>query len=155
MKKHIAEFKTVLLALHGTSCELRRLKHDQLSVAFFAVDTPILRSYTAPLQNLKTLHLNFEAIVTPRMIFWQRLGEFLQALHALKDLKFGFAPFDNEAGNNGTWCDGTDPRTWYVPLWKMLGDHTWKGLERLSLEGLVLCENGLFNLLKRHSQTLR
>lgn len=48
-----------------------------------------------------------------------------------------------------------NPKLWYIPLWKMLGEYTWLFLESLRLDGLLVCEVGLFKLLSRHAITLR
>jgi hypothetical protein len=155
MKKHSMEFVAMLLVLQGTHLQLKHLSHDQLPVAFFTLDDSHLANYTMPLRNLNSLRLTFDATDTPRTAFWHGLGTFLQAIPNLRDLRFGFAPFEHCIIDGGTWQGSEDPKGWYVPLWKMLGGHTWKRLERLRLDGLVICEAGFSELLTRHAQTLK
>jgi hypothetical protein len=154
-KKHTMEFVAILLALRGTHCQLKHLSHDQLPVALFATDKGLLLSQTTPLRNHISLHLTFDATDTPHLVFWQGLGLFLQAIPNLKDLRFGFAPFQHGVIDEGTWADSQDPGSRYVPLWKVLGVHTWKHLEILQLGGLVVCETGLWEVLERHATTLK
>jgi hypothetical protein len=71
-------------------------------------------------------------------------------------LRFGFDPFETGSVNRGTWqCADDDLVHWYIPLWKMLGGHTWKDLHSLRLDSLLVCETGLSEMLIRHAPTLQ
>lgn len=74
----------------------------------------------------------------------------------LKDLRFGFAPFDDGHWNEGSWEEESGGYIeWYVPLWKFLGYFQWPGLESLRLDGMIFCEKGLGEFIARHARTLK
>lgn len=152
----IEEFTVLLRILQETPHQIRHLTHDHLPVRFFT-DSP-LHDKTKSLQQLRTLHLTFDAGMAPRTAFWKRLGVFLRDLPSLVELKLSFTPFDLPPISDGKWHHSDNKEeiaAWYVPLWKILGEHVWKYLEVLELHSMLLCEVGLFNLLSRHSNTLR
>jgi hypothetical protein len=68
-----------------------------------------------------------------------------------------FAPFRDGAIQCGTWtsADGQKLVQWYVPLWRMLGDHTWKSLSRLRSDGLLVCKAGSSEFLGGPAVALR
>jgi hypothetical protein len=105
--------------------------------------------------NLRTLHLTFDTSTAPHLKFWKNLGSFLQTTPKLKDLTFGFAPFDDGSVQRELWEEFQNPLEWYVPLWKFIGDHHWQELESLRLDGIVVCEKGLADFLNHHAETLR
>ena len=115
-----------------------------------------------PLRNLVNLRLNFyieKDNAAPFVKFWSGLGHFLKSIPKLKVLRFGF---DKEMScQEPQWITGyqrpsrRDANMYYVPLWKILGEHTWTALETLRLDGLLVCESGLTQLLVRHARTLQ
>jgi hypothetical protein len=82
------------MALHRASSQILHLTHDQLPIIFFSLKETLLTKLTSPLQHLTTLRLTIDAHSTPHPRFWNGLGEFLCSIPGLKNLRFGFAPFD-------------------------------------------------------------
>jgi hypothetical protein len=156
MRKHTKEFTTVLLALKKAKKNLKSLSHDQLPVVFFAMESSRLTSLCEPLKHLRRLHLTFHATQPPHVIFWQGLGLFLRAMPNLSNLRFGFVPSWSYFSERGIWqWSESTARDWYIPLWRITGSYTWKNLEKLQLDGLMVCETGLNEFLCRHASTLR
>lgn len=151
------DFMALLVAIQSTPLCIKRLYHDSLAVTFFARSEKVLTNLAKPLQYLTTLQLSFEAISPPHVKFWSGLGCFLKAIPNLETLRFGFASITFAYADGSEWQRkrDNDPVDWYVPLWRMLGDRTWHKLRKLRLDGLLVCEQGLFELLNRHSDTLR
>jgi hypothetical protein len=160
------ELITVLRALVvGQSTEIRHLKHDQLPTSFFLARSSRIPfapdchipTLLEPLKNLETLQLSFSTAECPQAIFWNNLGGFLKTISKLKDLRLDFAPFQSAPTSADTgWIRAPhDPQSWYVPLSKVLGDHTWTSLEAVWFGGLLLCESGMIDFLGRHSTTLK
>ncbi|KAE9371595.1 hypothetical protein N431DRAFT_508294 [Stipitochalara longipes BDJ] len=109
-----------------------------------------------PLEHLTTLRLTIDAHSFPHPRCWSGFGKFLCSIPSLKSLRFGFAPFGGYAWDSGMWEYADDNLAqWYIPLWRMLGEFTWKNLSRLRLDGLMVCEIGLSELLTRHAATLQ
>jgi hypothetical protein len=154
----VSEFVSILISLQGTTLQLKHLIHDQLPTTFFALDTAQLQRLVAPLQYLQSLHLTFDATEPPELRFWEGFGFMLKSIPTLRNLRFGFAPFiipPSREFNEAYWQDTNKLKNLYVPLWKVLGCHTWPCLETLRLDGLLLCENGISDILGRHKSTLR
>jgi hypothetical protein len=95
-----------------------------------------------------------DATETPCWMLWKRLGLFLRSIPLLEDLDFGFHPLENGYVNESHWRDCADPVEWHIPLSK-LGEHCWRQLETLRLDGMIFGEAGLLQFLKRHASTLR
>jgi len=111
-----------------------------------------LKNFALPLKYLTTLRLTIDAHGSPHPRCWNGLGYFLRSIRNLKYLRFGFAPFNSGGADRGTWQYAEDDLAqWYAPLWRMLGSHTWKSLSTLRLDGLLVCETGLSELLIRHA----
>ncbi|PMD35777.1 hypothetical protein L207DRAFT_586815 [Hyaloscypha variabilis F] len=156
LKRASKEFVTLLMALHRTSTQVHHLAHDQLPINFFSLKETLLTKLTSSLQHLTTLRLTIDAHSAPHPRCWNGLGKFLCSIPGLKNLRFGFAPFDVGLTDQGTWLHAEDNLAqWYVPLWKMLEEHTWRHLSHLRLDGLMVCEIGLSELLVRHAPTLQ
>jgi hypothetical protein len=152
----VQEFSSFLFALNSTELRVKHLSHDQLPVKFFVLPENTLRYLTKPLSHLTTLSLNFSATAAPHPKFWSGLTLFLRSIPNVVSLRFGFAP-DPKGCKMGTWrctVPGKDFCSWYVPLWKIFGDHTWRELVKLRLDGLFVCETGLGEFLGRHSMPL-
>lgn len=151
------DFMALLVALQSTQLCIKNLYHDSLTVTFFTRADKILESLAQPLQHLTTLRLSFQAGSTPHAKFWSGLGCFLKAIPSHETLRFGFAPTTFFDLNISQWQSkpDNDPVDWYVPLWKVFGKHVWPKLRKLRLDGLLVCEQGLFEILNRHSATLR
>ncbi|KUJ06804.1 uncharacterized protein LY89DRAFT_743441 [Mollisia scopiformis] len=146
---------TFLAALASTTLSIKTLYHDRLPVTFFARGDKILAKLAEPLKHLTTLRLTFDASDIPHMKFWASLGHFLKAIPNLAVLRFGFST--NLYNPSVQWYLESYERLagWYVPLWKMFGNHTWPRLRELRLDGLLVCEDGLFEFMNRHAQTLQ
>jgi len=128
-KRASKEFETLLSALKHTPSKIRHLTHDQLPVTFFSLEESVLGELTSSLQNLTVLRLTINASVCPHARCWSGLGHFLRSIPGLKKLRFGFDPFEMGNVECGTWVyDVDDLLEWYLPLWKMLGEYTWKDL---------------------------
>ncbi|KAK0119482.1 hypothetical protein ONS95_010929 [Cadophora gregata] len=149
-----SEFEVLLNALERSGITLKHLSHDQLPVTFFKRDFQDVERFMKPLEGLQCLHITFDATEPPRKAFWVGLGQFLQSLPRLMDLRFGFFPICDMFRNGRSWQSCDDMTTWYVPLWKILGTFTWKKLKSLRMDGMVFCEAGLLELLERHASTL-
>ncbi|KAI9053121.1 hypothetical protein LZ554_003388 [Drepanopeziza brunnea f. sp. 'monogermtubi'] len=151
MQKANEEFKTLLLCIQGSRRELQSFKHDEVPVTFFS--SLDLENFIPAFHHLRTIHLSFNATETPKKVFWTGLGTVLCAIPGLEDLRLGFSPLEGRDSdmNLGAWQNSNDHGDWYVPLWKVFGDHTWKRLKRLRLEGMVFCEEGLSGFLGRHA----
>ena len=155
-KRATKEFVTLLLALKDAPFQLKHLSHDQLPVTFFAMKESLLGSLASSLQHITTLRLTIDACNYPHTKCWNGLGHFLRSIPGLTVLRFGFDPFETGTVNRGTWLYAEDDLAqWYIPLWKMLGDHTWKDLRSLRLDSLMVCETGLNEMLIRHAPTLQ
>ncbi|KAI6709621.1 hypothetical protein JHW43_007846 [Diplocarpon mali] len=154
-KKSNEELASLFKGIKDKGQSLEEFKHDQIPVTFFS--SPILGITLQPLSHLRTLHMTFGATQTPMKVFWISLGSVLRSMQALEDLRFGFSFTDIGLGlaHAGIWNSRNDVRYWYVPLWMILGSHTWPNLKKLKLEGMVFCETGLAELLERHADTLK
>ncbi|CAG8972201.1 hypothetical protein HYALB_00007343 [Hymenoscyphus albidus] len=171
--QRIAEFGFLLLGLAhlyrytlDSNIKLKHLSHDMLPTTFFGRPISELKTLVEPLRCLQTLHLTFDATEPPTVQFWKGLGFFLASAPQLRNLRYGFDRI-LYISEEGIWCiretgpgnlvfnEDNAPEKWYAPLWKVLGDYTWAHLEHLRLDGMVLCERGIFSLLCRHSNTLR
>ncbi|KAE9371594.1 hypothetical protein N431DRAFT_508291 [Stipitochalara longipes BDJ] len=157
MTKHSRELTAVLLALNAARRRFKHLGHDQLPVTFFAINSNRLLSLSKPLQQLRILHLTFDATEPPHLKFWEGLGVFLREIPDLCSLRFGFVPFQVYFRKMGTWdWFERSARDWYVPLWRLVsGGFVWRNLKELQLDGLMVCEIGLSEFLSRHASTLR
>ncbi|KUJ06813.1 uncharacterized protein LY89DRAFT_790197 [Mollisia scopiformis] len=155
--KTVQELDAIFQALKKSPHTINHFSHDELPVSFFMKSSEHILQITAPLSQLATLHLSFDATLAPHASFWKGLGTCLQTIPGLQNLRFGFAPFPTGHINQVGWRGGPDRLTgqWYAPLWKILGNYTWKNLKTLRLDGMVLCETGLIQLFERHSNTLR
>ncbi|KAK0120525.1 hypothetical protein ONS96_010732 [Cadophora gregata f. sp. sojae] len=115
-----------------------------------------------PLQHhLTTLSLLFPVKMQtcpPYSKFWNGLGHFLKSIPRVKVLRFGFERDMTYQEPQWMACEThakRDAGPFYVPLWKIFGDHTWTELESLRLDGLMVCEKGLTKLLSSQAGTLR
>ncbi|KAF8861669.1 hypothetical protein BDZ45DRAFT_687477 [Acephala macrosclerotiorum] len=155
-KRVNTEFKTLLLALRSSSLVIKSLSHDGLPVSFFVHEEQVLKKLTFPLRHLISLRLTFDASEAPHAKFWHLLGQFLTSIPNLESLRFGFAPLLVGVPDAATWGHSAEhvKDVWYAPLWRLLGSHTWQRLRKLRLDGLLLCEGGLMDLLARHQITL-
>lgn len=156
----LAEFLNILLGVGRKATKLRTLTHDQLPIQFFefALDRGDITDICAPLAWLETLHLEMFSslgLQAPRRACWHGLAKFLKSAVKLKDLRLGFGPWNHcLMYNRDLLYYHNDPESWYLPLWKLLGEHTWANLQTLSLKGMLFCEEGLGQLLYRHAATL-
>ncbi|KAL2060733.1 hypothetical protein VTL71DRAFT_9374 [Oculimacula yallundae] len=151
-----AEFAALLTAIrHTLKDQLKALTHDKLPVTFFAQDQATLTRLTHPFQYLTTLHLTMGATETPMISFWEGLGYVLRSTENLVNLRFGFHPVEKRARIDEVWYLSQYPDEWYLPLWKLLATYTWRRLKYLCLDGLLVCEVGLIELIERHASTLR
>ncbi|PVH83966.1 hypothetical protein DL98DRAFT_652046 [Cadophora sp. DSE1049] len=150
------EFAVVLAAIDVCMGDrLTSLSHDELPVTFFTQYSSIMVDFTQSLQYLGILHLTFDATEPPLISFWKGFGVVLRSASRLVDLRFGFNPLARWAAVEGAWCFSEEPENWYLPLWKLLGRFTFRQLKRLRLDGLLLCETGLVELLMRHRGILQ
>ncbi|KAI9052055.1 hypothetical protein LZ554_004308 [Drepanopeziza brunnea f. sp. 'monogermtubi'] len=152
------EFLAILKALSAMpECKLETLIHDQIPVTLFNDQGTLFRKIPAEsFKHLVILELGLEATMSPRRSVWRGLGPLLKSAIHLKELKFGFDPFDRYTKVAPVWSmNKEEPKNWYLPLWKLLDSHTWPGLRSLCLDGLLVCETGLIDLLARHASTLR
>ncbi|KAH7411378.1 hypothetical protein BKA64DRAFT_704483 [Cadophora sp. MPI-SDFR-AT-0126] len=93
-------------ALHHLPYRIKRFKHDQLPVTFFTTQESNYNiSLIRPFENLQTLHLTFDATMTPHKVFWKGLGRFPCSLTLIRDLRFGFLPLECGWQDYGTWQD--------------------------------------------------
>jgi hypothetical protein len=116
----------------------------------FGDDPKYLKLLAEPFQHLQTLHLTFDATECAIIRFWKGLGEFLTSIPQLKDLRMGFIVPDTGFNEPISWYPSKTVHLWYLPLWKLLGEHVWRELKSLRSDGLVLCELGLKRLVERH-----
>jgi hypothetical protein len=73
--RRVKQFMNLLLALQGTSFQLKHLTHDKLPVTFCTLRDNVLRKLIGPLQHLSTLRLTFDAATVPHSRFWNGLGQ--------------------------------------------------------------------------------
>ncbi|KAF8858204.1 hypothetical protein BDZ45DRAFT_690308 [Acephala macrosclerotiorum] len=134
---------------------LVHLSHDELPVTFF-VRNELRTTFIEAAQNLKVLHLNFEATELPMKRFWNNMASALSTCKELVDLRLGFDPRFAAVGWLGAYDNNSeeDLQLFYVPLWKLFKPNTWPKLQALRLDGLSVCEKGLQHLLLGH-RTLR
>jgi len=119
-------------------------------VTFFAQHTKTLEQLAKPFQYLQTLHITFDATECPVVGFWKGVGDFLTSIPRLQDLRMGFIVPDTGVIEPTNWKRSETVHSWYLPLWKLVGDYVWKDLKVLRLDGLVLCEQGLKQLVEKH-----
>ncbi|KAF4629333.1 hypothetical protein G7Y89_g8819 [Cudoniella acicularis] len=149
------EFTAILSTLIYTKSRLKHFSHDHLPVTFFRQPKVDLVHFAKAFQQLHTLNLTFNATGCPHQIFWKALSSFLTSIPGLKDLRFGFDHIKNGLMAGGDWYSSDDTEQWYFPISKFLGQHTWAQLDKLRLDGLIICEMGLLNVLEKHSATLQ
>jgi hypothetical protein len=149
-KRAIGELTTLLEALDATKGQLKYFTHDKLPATFFAQAPQTLKELAKPFQYLQTLHLTFDATEVPVVGFWKGLGDFLTSIPRLQDLRMGFIVPDTGVIEPNNWKRTETVHLWYLPLWKLFGDYFWKDLKSLRLDGLVLCELGLKQLVEKH-----
>lgn len=158
----IGEFEAILLAILATAKRRNKriisLRHDEVPITFFALESERFARATNAFKGLETLHLSLDAIESPTLFCWKQLGLCLTAIPKLKNLRVGFDPacdarYPARRAYWGTWIDGT--KGWLFPLWKALGGHVWPELNTLRFDGLLLRENDLVDLVRRHQKSLR
>lgn len=147
------EFTSLVLALRRSGHKIKQFSHDQLPVKYIA-SIPRYVYHNGVFQNLTTLHLTFHATEIPIRKFWNRAGIFMMSIRKLKDLRFGFSPLPKGCVDDGVWYGGDLELDWYVPLSKVLTTFAWPDLESLHLDGMLVCEEGLWTLIETHSGTL-
>ena len=150
------EFAAILAAVEVCMKDrVKSISHDELPVTFVTQFSTPMPDLTRPFRHLGTLHLTFDATEPPLVSFWKGLGAMLRVASNLTDLRFGFNPLFRWVSVEGAWDYSTEPENWYLPLWKLLGSFTFRKLKKLRLDGLLLCETGLTDLLMRHNATLQ
>lgn len=151
---------TILRALE--SCpgreKLRHFSHDKLPHSFFVIEKPVLEKLSTSFRNLTTFRIQMEVDcgLEKWRRAWTRLGQLLAVMEHLEDLRFGIDGVQSPKLDYSHWeLDQEHLDLWYIPLWKVLGDTRWKSLKALHIEGLLLCEEGLSDVIGRHAATLR
>lgn len=151
---------TILRALEGCPGRdrLKRFSHDKLPHSFFVIDNSVLEKLSSSFRNLTTFHIQMDddCGLEKWRRAWTRLGQLLVAMEHLEDLRFGINGVRTAGLEYSEWeLNQEQLQGWYVPLWKVLGEAPWKSLKALRIEGLLLCEQGLVDVIGRHAATLR
>lgn len=154
-ERQCEEFAAIVSALAASDQKINTFSHDQLPITFFAQPQASLRSQAACLTNLRTIKIALASTEIPARMAWTGLGMFLQSLPFLKSITLGFQTAKGDHQTDMTWRDTEFPHEWYIPMWKMLDlRRSWRYLAYLHLDGMLVCEDGLWQLLDLHREGL-